>query len=360
MVQTTEAALRAEIQVLQEKLAALTVVHERDVFLAAELAEKASQRAAMLSIVPVGVVLADANGRILMGNGMVERMVGHPVLNSEDVESYGEWISFHADGTRVQSHEYPLARVLTEKADYAELDVHYQRGDGTKFWMRIIGQALSDETGNRIGAAVALVDVDREYQLQNQQEILIGELNHRVKNAFSVVKSIVSMSLRKQDLPSGLRLRIDERLDTYAKAHSKLVGSDWDEAPLTQIVEDIVVAIAGERVTFSGPSLSLPSRQALSLSMAFYELSTNAVKYGSLSVPKGIVTLTWEIDCKPDGNRLSVAWVERHGPETVEPEEKGFGTFIIDRALAMETGGNVRMHFGKRGFEWHLEMPVDG
>ena len=358
MTDKNDAQLRQEILDLQNQIALMAADQERDNALASEAANKLNLVEAMLEIVPVGVVLTDPHGKIVMGNNAVEAMLRHPVLFSPDTKSYGEWVSFHPDGTRVQSHEYPVARVIDEGVDHAEIDVHYQRGDGTRLWVRIIGEPVHDKDGNRIGVGVALIDIDREHQLAGQQEVLIGELNHRVKNAFSVVKSIVSRSLRKEDIPDGVRQTIDDRLDAYASAHAKLVGSDWDHARLTSLVEDIVVRIAGDSLYYEGEDVSLPSRQALALSMALYELATNAVKYGALSQPSGKVDLTWRCVKNDDGGELFVDWKEHGGPEAVSPMEKGFGSFIIDRALAMEARGEVNMHYEQSGFEWHLKMPI--
>ena len=144
-----------------------------------------------------------------------------------------------------------------------------------------------DGEGERIGATVALIDIDEERRLREAQNILIAELNHRVKNAFSVVKSIVSQSLRKMSIQRGIRETIDQRLNAYATAHSKLVGTTWDRAAIGAVAADVLDPIGGGRITLKGPEVEVPSRQALSLSMAFYELATNAMKYGALSVPDG-------------------------------------------------------------------------
>ena len=359
MPNSTDSELRQEILRLQNRITVLAADQERDSGLAEEAANRLNLFEAMLEIVPVGVVLTDVNGGIVMGNKAVEKMLRHPVVHSESALDYDGWVSFHKDGSRVQSHEYPLAQVVTQGVDHAELDVNYQRGDATKFWMRIIGQPVLDKTGTRIGAVVALIDVNREHQLAEQQKVLIAELNHRVKNAFSVVKSIVSMSLRTKDIPSGLRREIDDRLDAYAKAHAKLVGSDWDHADLAQIVEDIVVNIGGDRVRLDGPAVQLPSRHALAISMALYELATNAIKYGSLSVPDGTVDFTWAISDGKSNREIVMKWAERNGPEAVIPEEKGFGSFIIDRALSAETGGDVELSYSASGFAWSLKMPIE-
>ena len=357
MENATNAELLQEVQRLKEQIKTLTADQERKAALAADAAARLTQIEAMLEIVPVGVVLTDANGRILMGNKVVETMLRHPVLHSADAESYGEWVSYHADGSRVQSHEYPLAQVVNSGAENVQLDVSYQRGDDTRFWLRIIGQPVRNKAGAQIGAVVALIDIDREHRLVEQQQLLIGELNHRVKNAFSVVKSIVSMSLRKEKIPSGLRTKIDERLDAYATAHGKLVGTEWDHADLSKIVDDTVVKIGGGRVKVNGPQIDLPSRQALAISMALYELTTNAIKYGALSTGEGEVAITWAHVCDGDKSEVTLDWVERGGPKVVVPSEKGFGSFVIDRALAIETGGEVQMTYLEDGLEWHLTMP---
>ncbi|WP_324754304.1 HWE histidine kinase domain-containing protein [Roseovarius sp. Pro17] len=357
MPNSTDAELRQNILHLQERLALLAVDRERDAALAQEAAIRLNFFEAMLEIVPVGVVLTDVKGRVMLGNTAVENMLRHPILLSEDVTDYGAWISFHEDGRQVESHEYPLAKVISEGVDRSELDVLYQRGDDSKFWMRIIGQPVRDKAGGLLGAVVALIDIDREHQLAEQQKVLIAELNHRVKNAFSVVKSIVSMSLRKEEIPRGVRSTIDERLDAYAKAHGKLIGSEWEQANLAQIVDDIVVRIAGDKLFYDGPAVALPSRQALAVSMALYELSSNAVKYGSLSVTTGKVDLTWCRITEEGQPKLRIEWVEREGPEPVVPTQKGFGTFIIDQALAMETNGEVDICYSADGLRWRLVMP---
>lgn len=352
MPNAINAELRDEIARLRDSLDQASAAN-------AMAADRLNLFEAMFEIIPVGVVLADVQGRIILGNTVVETMVRHPVLNSEGPDDYGGWVSYHQDGRRVESSEYPLAKVIGEGADHAEIDVHYQRGDNTKFWMRIIAKPVLDTQGERIGATVALVDVDREHQLAEQQKILIGELNHRVKNAFSVVKSIVSMSLRKETLPLGLQKTIEQRLDAYARAHEKLVGSEWDQADLAQIVKDIAVNIGGDRIALDGPNINLPSREALALSMAFYELSTNAVKYGALSEESGTVSVTWDVASVDGKQVLTIKWNERNGPKVVIPQDKGFGTFIIDTALTMETGGEVSMSYNATGYAWRFQLALD-
>lgn len=317
---------------------------------------KLTRAEAMLETVPVGVVIADETGRIIHGNSEVEEMVRHPVLFSADADSYGEWISYHEDGRKVESHEYPLSRVIRDNEEKSVLDVHYQRGDGSRFWMRIIGEPVRDAEGNRIGATVALIDIDEERRLREAQGVLIGELNHRVKNAFAVSQAIVSRLLRSHGADAELAEAIDDRLKAYAAAHSKLIGSDWSRVPLGEVAHDVLDPISVGRITMSGPSLVFSSRNALALSMALYELATNASKYGSLTVPEGTVELTWGV--VEETGEWFIKWRERGGPKPQYSKKAGFGSFITGRALMMETRGKTEAQFAEEGFEWSLVMPA--
>lgn len=351
--------LRAENKRLKQELA--DIVSTRGMHMSQ--VENAMDRTfffeAMLETIPIGIILAEApGGKIIMGNSRAEEMVGHPVYTSDSVDAYGEWISFHEDGRQVESLEYPLARVISGGEDYAELDVNYQRGDGTRFWMRIICRPIIAADGTMHGATVAMVDIDTERHLMAQQDILIAELNHRVKNAFSVVKSIVSQSLRGTGATTAARDTIDSRLDAYAKAHSQLIGNRWDRALVGRIAEDTIAGIAGGRITMTGPEIEVPSRIAMSLSMALYELATNAVKHGSLSTSAGRVELTWDYVTR-DRDTMRIAWVELGGPVPVVPSTKGFGTKITNQILAAETYGKTTVDYPPTGFTWSLEMPLD-
>jgi PAS domain S-box-containing protein len=117
----------------------------------------------IVETMPVGILLAEMpSGRILVGNAHAETLLGHPIRLSAGIDSHDEWVAFHADGSRVQSHEFPLARMALAGEENPELEMHYQRGDGTRAWIRVIGRAVRDERGRLVGGVVALVDVDRE------------------------------------------------------------------------------------------------------------------------------------------------------------------------------------------------------
>ena len=139
---------------------------------------------AVVEAAPVGLVFADAAGRITGGNAQVERILGHPILPSENVDRYREWVGFHADGRRVEGKEYPLARALAGE-ERPELEVLYQRGDGRQAWVRFIAAAKRDDRGRIIGGVVASLDIDERRRTQEQLERLNETLESRVAEALA-------------------------------------------------------------------------------------------------------------------------------------------------------------------------------
>jgi two-component sensor histidine kinase len=223
--------------------------------------------------------------------------------------------------------------------------------------MRIIGEPVFDEKKTLIGATVALIDIDREVELRKDKDLLIAELNHRVKNAFAVVQSIVAQSLRGVDLPFDLRARLDARLEAYAKAHAALVATAWDKASLQDVAKGVLEHVAGSRVKIKGPAVRLPAKQALAFSMAFFELATNAFKYGALSAEDGEVLLSWSLETKAGVTSLIATWQESGGPVVMEPNSTGFGSLIAGRVISVETEGTVEREFRPNGLFWKLTMP---
>ncbi|MBF2062942.1 MAG: PAS domain S-box protein [Calothrix sp. C42_A2020_038] len=170
-----------------------TIIEVQDISIrkAAEQALQASEKAleqervrlrAVLDNIPVAVVLAEApNGKIVMANKRTEEIFRHPVFYSNDIDSYYEWESYDANGRRTQSHEYPLAKVFASGEPYQN-EYHYQRGDGTRTWVRIMGAPIKDHDGKLIAAVVAVTDIDAEKQQQERREqLLLSERSARAE-----------------------------------------------------------------------------------------------------------------------------------------------------------------------------------
>ncbi|TFI58508.1 PAS domain S-box protein [Sphingomonas parva] len=147
----------------------------------AQTAAARSRLQAVYDAVPVAIVIADApSGRIVGGNAQVERVFGHPVLPSPDVEAYRQWIGFDATGRQIAPEEFPLARALRGEEERPEIETLYERGDGRKVWLRLIGSAVKDERGQIQGAVVAALDIDRHKRAEAALRDLNDVLEHKV------------------------------------------------------------------------------------------------------------------------------------------------------------------------------------
>lgn len=181
---------------------------------------------------------------------------------------------------------------------------------------------------------------------ERHQQMLIGELNHRVKNTLAIVQSLAHQTFRGGTTSETAIKAFESRLQALGAAHNLLTREGWLGAPMPEIVADALAPFCTpNRCRVSGPSLSVPPQMAVSLALALHELATNAVKYGALSAPTGVVGVKWRIA----GNAFKLTWEEKGGPPVTEPEREGFGTRLIKRSLASQLNGEVKMDFAKTG-----------
>jgi two-component sensor histidine kinase len=195
----------------------------------------------------------------------------------------------------------------------------------------------------------------REYAEQ-QQQLLIAELHHRVKNTLTVVQSLVELSIRHTKSLDAFRESISGRIASLAKTHTLLVEGQWLSVSLRPMIDgELEAHEAGNRISASGEDVLLPSRTAVAIGMAMHELITNAVKYGALSLPEGHVTIRWATVPKADGEWLLLDWFEAGGPTVLPPANRGFGSVLLDRVLSPELNGKITMDFAPAGLRARIE-----
>jgi two-component sensor histidine kinase len=204
-------------------------------------------------------------------------------------------------------------------------------------------------------------DVTARRQADEEQDLLLNELNHRVKNTLATVQSIAQQTLRTTSSQEEFRGRFEARLLALSKTHDLLTRDAWRSADLASLVEQEMAPYArdGEgRVVVAGPGVRLPARAAINLGLVVHELATNAAKYGALSAPTGRVTIRWSLAEAEGGPELRFAWSEAGGPPVKLPERKGFGTRLIERSLGGELNGRVELDYRATGFEARLAVPL--
>ncbi|MBI1181155.1 MAG: PAS domain-containing protein [Alphaproteobacteria bacterium] len=240
--------------------------------------------------------------------------------------------------------------------DYA-FSHRLRMADGSYRWHLSRAVPVAAPGGTRwYGTATDIHDLR---EAQEHRQLLISELNHRVKNTLTLVQSVAQQTFRKDDLTAGKVDDFAARLRALAGAHDILTRESWQDMPLAEAAQQAVEScgISGERVVLSGPAVTLPSRTGVVISMAIHELCTNAIKYGALSAEDGTVSLDWTVD-ETHGRRLRMEWRERGGPTVSPPVHEGFGSRLIKRGLAAELDGSVSMDFRPEGLicivEGHL------
>jgi PAS domain S-box-containing protein len=244
----------------------------------------------------------------------------------------------------------------------AEAERWQLRRDGSRFWANSLMMPLRNQAGDAIGFLKILRDRTEQRRATENQQTLINELNHRVKNTLSTVQSIATQTLRTALTPADAREALEDRLIALSMAHDVLTRERWESAELSEIVAAAMAAYGDRRehrIEIAGPEVRLPPRVALALSMALHELSTNAVKYGALSNSVGEVSIRWSCHQAQDSKRLRLVWSELGGPLVQPPRRQGFGTRLIRRTLAAELGGEVTMDFAATGVVCVIDATVE-
>jgi PAS domain S-box-containing protein len=219
------------------------------------------------------------------------------------------------------------------------------RPNGELRWCIGTAVASVDGTDNVVRISGVTVDITDRKEAEERQVLLAREVDHRARNALALVQSIVRLT-RSEDIKS-YTAAVDGRIGALARAHTLLAQSRWQGADLARLLAEELAPFrtdGAERIATAGPDISLEPRTAQTLALALHELSTNAAKYGSLSVASGRVAVRWEL--QPQG--LLVHWSESGGPPPRPPAAPGFGIRLISASVERQLGGEA-------GFDWRSE-----
>jgi PAS domain S-box-containing protein len=258
-----------------------------------------------------------------------------------------------------------LQRAIDPKVrDRSSYEYRIVRPDGTICWALAHGEAVFEGTGDAERAvryAGTIQDISERKAAERHQQIMIAELNHRVKNMLAIVQAVAHQTFRNVDC-AGAAETFSGRLAALASAHTILTRESWEAAALREIASEVLQPHSGggeAQVRLSGDDgVRVPPQTAVNLAMALHELATNAAKYGALSSPGGRVELSWTVTHSEPV--LHINWRESGGPAVKQPDREGFGTRMIRRVLASELGGTVKLEFKPGGLECSIEAPLSG
>jgi PAS domain S-box-containing protein len=322
---------------------------------AAALRESEARFRHMADSAPALIWMTDETGRIVFANMHYDHVFGRPA--AEMLEDGWRDI-VHPDD--LPDFESAFMEAFVARRPFRrEVRVHDR--DGAVRWLRCEGVPRLDDTGHFLGFTGCNVDITEAKVAEERRDLLINELNHRVKNTLATVQSIASQTLRNTATAAEAKEAIESRLLALSRAHDVLTRENWEGADLYEIVRQAVAPYSSrgeDRLHVAGLKVRLPPRTALSLAMMLQELATNAVKYGALSNATGEIRIAWETEPDEPAPRLHLRWEESGGPPVRTPTRRGFGTRLIERSLAQDLGGDVHIAFAPAGLVCTVAAPL--
>jgi PAS domain S-box-containing protein len=298
----------------------------------------------------------EANHPLIFANDSFLSLAGY---DREEVlgQSFGFLMGRPADPEALAQVEAAFAG--NSKSDF---EICFRRKDGSTFWAAVFMNPILDKTGDVVQHFASFVDLSKHKQEEDRLRFLLGELNHRTQNTLATVQAIAVQTLRgaanKQVVDA-----FEGRILALSKAHSLLGRKHWETVSLREVIDQILQPFGLNdrrvaRFSVEGDDVRLQPKAALSLAMLFHELATNAAKHGALSNgAAGKIDLAWQAEPTPQGDRMRLRWQESGGPP-VTLGRKGFGSRLIERGLAQDLDGEVRLDYAPAGVVCQVIMPV--
>jgi two-component sensor histidine kinase len=272
--------------------------------------------------------------------------------------------------------KYDEAKTITTSLERVELITAFTRSPLTGWTVAAgiptasITQPLWQALGITvaIGAVLLAIGLGFAVRMASQlaraealHQLLINELNHRVKNTLATVQSVAAQTFRKAPDTADAAAKFDARLMALGRAHNVLSAEKWESADVREIVNQVIDPYAardGSRVRVSGPEIRVAPRCALMVSMVLHELATNAAKYGALSNSEGKIHVEWHrVDAEVP--KLHLKWREFDGPPVSASGRRGFGSRLIEQSFAAQLGGSATLEFDPTGVICTLQCPLE-
>jgi two-component system CheB/CheR fusion protein len=294
--------------------------------------------------------------RVRSANSAFYKMFG-----SNETDTVGQLVYELGDG----NWDSPQLRVLLEEMlpDRQQIDDFEVEliapGIGTRYVL-LNARRIDGDDGRAELILLAMEDVTERKNAILHQDILVGELSHRVKNTLAVVQSIASQTRRHSTTLADFGEAFEGRLQALAGANDAVIDGQWKGVRLRHIIERSLQPFgANDQIILGdGPVIDLRPQTSLALAMILHELATNAVKYGGLSAPDGKVAINWRIAQGELEQRVNLDWIESDGPQVAIPTRQGQGTRFIERSAAYELKGSARVTYEPEGVQMILSFPL--
>ena len=324
--------------------------------------EQAALLDALLAYLPEGITIARAPDVVIervseFGLRRIGRSSGE-VTGLAAEQHPDAWQIYDRSGRRLLSaDELPLTRATRHGEVIENERVTVKLANGEMLPILCNAGPILDEQGEITGGIIAWRDVASLAEAEDARALLVRELDHRVKNTFELLLSLVDLTARGAAGVGEMASSLKGRILALARAH-QLAGAGGDEtggslaAMLGPLLRPHVTDPGQLRV--DGPEVSLGSKAAAQLALAMHELATNAEKYGALSAPEGRLQVEWRCD----DSELTIEWIESDGPAvTGKPESEGFGTRLVQATIERQLEGTIVRRWQDSGLEVEIAIP---
>lgn len=332
-------------------------MREREQLLARS--ERNEQRlSAVLNNTRMAVFFMDDRQHCTFMNAAAEKLTGYNLVEAQGRALHDLLHHTYPDGRHYPLHECPIDRAFPENHQTQGEEVFIHK-HGQFYPVAFTASPIRNEDVI-VGTVIEVQDISKKKADIARLDMMMNELNHRVKNTLATVQSTFVQTLQGENISDHARESVMSRVIALARSHDLLTEKSWVSASLREVASRALAPfgateLSSSRFSITGDSFELHAKPALAIAMGLHELATNAVKYGALSVDGGHVDLSWTLLAD---DVLQLRWNERGGPPVKEPARSGFGRRLIERGLAHELGGAASILFRHDGVVCEINIPT--
>ena len=299
------------------------------------------------------IVSKDLNTIIKSWNRAAERLFGYTAD-----EAIGKSVTILIPDDHQDEEPRILERI--RRGERVEtLETVRRRKNGSLVPVSLTISPVRNATGQIVGASKIARDITSARESEQRIRMLMREVNHRVKNQYSVILSMIRETNKRSESPSQFESQVRERIMALSRSHDLLVSDDWKGATVSDLLAAQTKPFPrGETIDMSGPPVVLSPNAVQYLGIAFHELATNSAKYGVLSADKGKISVKWGIAGVGASRLFHLSWAETDGPQVQAIGHGGFGTVVLKRVAPAAINGKGNLDYGPNGISWSLEAPL--
>lgn len=299
------------------------------------------------------IVSKDLEGIIKSWNKAAERLFGYTPS-----EAVGCHVSMLIPPDHQDEEPRILKRIRSGERIESYETIRLRKG-GEQVPVSLTISPVRNAAGRIVGASKIARDITAAKESEHRIRMLMREVNHRVKNQYSVILSMIRETNKRSGSPDLFEKQVRERIMALSRSHDLLVSADWKGAKISDLLLDQAKPFGrDDAITMAGPPITLSPNAVQYLGIAFHELCTNSAKYGVLSGYQGIIAVTWDVAVHQGIQTFKLVWVEQDGPQVKAITKNGFGSVVLNRVAPQALNGTGELKHGSNDIVWTLEAPI--